>query len=125
MASLPVVATAVHERLQVAAIDFGTTYSGYAMSFRGEFLENPLKIFTNNWTTGSSSAVSLKTSSCILFDPDQNFNSFGFEAEDTYAKLAEDEEHYKWYYFKRFKMLLYENKVSLARLDANILLAFN
>ncbi|XP_060577012.1 heat shock 70 kDa protein 12B-like [Ruditapes philippinarum] len=109
-ASLPVVATALHERLQVAAIDFGTTYSGYAVSFRAEFLENPLKIFTNNWKTGSTSAVSLKTSSCILFDPDQNFHSFGFEAEDAYAKLAEDEKHFNWYYFKRFKMLLYENK---------------
>ncbi|XP_053399066.1 heat shock 70 kDa protein 12A-like isoform X2 [Mercenaria mercenaria] len=110
MASLPVVASAVHERLQVAAIDFGTTYSGYAVSFRAEFLENPLKIFTYNWTTGSTGAVSLKTSSCILFDPNQKFHSFGFEAEDKYAKLAADEEHFDWYYFKRFKMLLYENK---------------
>ena len=31
----------------VAAIDFGTTYSGYAYSFRYDFETNPLKIIVN------------------------------------------------------------------------------
>lgn len=110
MVTVPVVATALHGRLQVAAIDFGTTYSGYAFSFRSDFLEDPLKIITNNWKTGAN-AVSLKCPSCILFDPNRKFHSFGFEAEDTYVRLAEDEDHYKWFYFNRFKMILYENKV--------------
>ncbi|XP_060577016.1 heat shock 70 kDa protein 12A-like [Ruditapes philippinarum] len=110
MCSVPVIAEAVQDRLQVAAIDFGTTYSGYAFSFLGDFKEDPLKIITNNWLVSSSSAVSLKTPSCILFDPEGNFHSFGFEAEDKYADLAADENHFKWFYFKRFKMLLYEQK---------------
>lgn len=41
-------------RLLVAAIDFGTTYSGYAFSFRHDFERDPLKISTN--TSWSSSA---------------------------------------------------------------------
>ncbi|XP_053399071.1 heat shock 70 kDa protein 12A-like [Mercenaria mercenaria] len=110
MSAVPVIAEAVQDRLQVAAIDFGTTYSGYAFSFHGDFNEDPLKIITNNWLVGATKAVSLKTPSCILFDPDRNFHSFGFEAEDEYADLAADEKHYEWFYFKRFKMLLYEQK---------------
>ena len=45
----PINAYAVKERLQVAAIDFGTTYSGYAFSFRSHFLKDPLRVNTNNW----------------------------------------------------------------------------
>lgn len=111
MSAIPIIATAVQQRLQVAAIDFGTTYSGYAFSFRSDFKTDPLKIITNNWKVGATNAVSLKAPSCILFDPDQKFHSFGFEAEDKYAELTEDADHNEWFYFKRFKMLLYEQKV--------------
>jgi len=37
------------ERLLVAAIDFGTTYSGWACSFRHEFIANPAKIQAKQW----------------------------------------------------------------------------
>lgn len=33
-------------KLIVAAIDFGTTYSGYAYSFRDEYQKDPLKVFS-------------------------------------------------------------------------------
>ncbi|XP_052792382.1 heat shock 70 kDa protein 12B-like [Mya arenaria] len=107
---IPVLAAVVRERLQVAAIDFGTTYSGYAFSFRSDFLDDPLKVNTNQWQAGGGRATSLKTSSCILFNPRGEFDSFGFEAEDRYAELALEDDHKDWFYFKRFKMLLYENK---------------
>ena len=42
--AIPVIAAAVGPRLQVAAIDFGTTYSGYAFAFRHEFHERPPKV---------------------------------------------------------------------------------
>lgn len=113
--SIPIIAAAVKERLQVAAIDFGTTYSGYALSFRSDFLTDPLKIVTNQWHCGAGRLPSLKTSTCILFRPDQTFDSFGFEAEDKYAELAIDERHFDWFYFKRFKMLLYNNKVGSSK----------
>ncbi|KAL4230294.1 hypothetical protein ACF0H5_010678 [Mactra antiquata] len=112
MASVPIVASALKTRLLVAAIDFGTTFSGYAYSFLSDFKTDPLKIHTQNWTTGSHSAhgMSLKTSTCVLFNEKREFHSFGFEAEDVYTALAVEDQHHEWYYFKQFKMYLYQNK---------------
>lgn len=56
------------EKLMVAAIDFGTTFSGYAFAFRNDYIKDPLKINGNQWTMGSQAGVSLKTSTCVLFD---------------------------------------------------------
>eukprot|EP00105_Crassostrea_gigas_P004833 XP_011418178.1 PREDICTED: heat shock 70 kDa protein 12A [Crassostrea gigas] len=98
----------------VAAIDFGTTFSGYAFSFLHDYKKDPLKISANTWTAGVGNLVSLKTSTCVLFDSTQTFHSFGYEAEEKYSNLALDDEHHDWYYFKRFKMMLY-NKMGLTR----------
>ena len=98
--------------LIVAAIDFGTTFSGYAFSFRYEYQADPLRVHSSTWTSGSST-MSLKTSSTVLFRPDKRFESFGFDAEDRYSDLALDNEHKSWFYFRRFKMMLYNSKVSL------------
>ncbi|XP_052760622.1 heat shock 70 kDa protein 12B-like [Mya arenaria] len=95
--------------LLVAAFDFGTTYSGYAFSFQ----DDPNKIQTNqNWYAGggASRLVSLKTSTSVLLNPKGEFDKFGFEAEDKYAILAEDDEHNGWRLFRRFKMVLHRNK---------------
>ncbi|KAK3602785.1 hypothetical protein CHS0354_026334 [Potamilus streckersoni] len=94
----------------VAAIDFGTTYSGYAFSFHDEFLNDPLKISANVWNAGSRSLVSMKTPSCVLFEPSKKFHSFGYQAEDKYAELALDNKHQDWFFFWRFKMSLYKHK---------------
>lgn len=98
----------------VAAIDFGTTFSGYAFSTLYDYKKDPLKISANTWTAGVGNLVSLKTSTCVLFDSTQTFHSFGYEAEEKYSNLALDDEHHDWYYFKRFKMMLY-NKMGLTR----------
>ena len=111
MVSLPIINSAVKERMLVAAIDFGTTFSGYAFSLRHEFNADPLKANANQWSVGSRSSISLKTPTCVLFSPDKKFDSFGYEAEDKYTTLALDNKHHDWYYFRRFKMLLYENMV--------------
>lgn len=96
--------------LLVAAMDFGTTYSGYAFSFR----DKPMDIQTNpNWVAGSEKLISLKNPTCVLLKPNKEFHSFGFEAENKYGDLAEDDEHHGWYMFRRFKMLLHETDVSL------------
>ncbi|XP_045204409.2 heat shock 70 kDa protein 12A-like isoform X2 [Mercenaria mercenaria] len=47
----------------------------------------------------------------ILFSPDKRFHSFGYEAEDKYSDLAEEDMHSDWYFFRRFKMILHQNKV--------------
>ncbi|KAJ8297693.1 hypothetical protein KUTeg_024224, partial [Tegillarca granosa] len=97
----------------VAAIDFGTTYSGFAYSFIGE--TSVSKIKTKHWKANrNTSLLSLKTPSCLLLKKDKSFGSFGFEADEKYFDLAEEEEHHHWHYFKQFKMLLH-NKPDLRR----------
>ena len=91
----------------VAAIDFGTTFSGYAYSFA----DDKEKIYTNkNW--GQTQGFLLhKTPTCLLLKPDGEFVAFGFEAVSKYNDLTEEEAD-EYYYFDRFKMKLYDNKVS-------------
>ncbi|XP_060065858.1 heat shock 70 kDa protein 12A-like isoform X1 [Ylistrum balloti] len=105
------------EKLLVAAIDFGTTYSGYAFSFRHDFENDPLKISASTWNAGSRALVSLKAPTTVLLDKNEKFHSFGYEAEDHYSQLAEDNDHLDWYYFRRFKMMLYgkEGKGGLSK----------
>ncbi|KAJ8302132.1 hypothetical protein KUTeg_021119 [Tegillarca granosa] len=73
--------------LLVAAIDIGTTFSGFAFSFRHQYEDDPTQICANTWAAGSAALISLKTSTCALFKPDGTFHSFGYEAEDTYSEL--------------------------------------
>ncbi|KAL3878673.1 hypothetical protein ACJMK2_031004 [Sinanodonta woodiana] len=95
------------DKLLVAAIDFGTTYSGYAFVFKHEDFS---KINANIvWAGGS--LMSLKCPTCVLFDEKKQFHSFGYEAEDKYSDLANDNEHQKWYYFHRFKMSLHKKEI--------------
>ncbi|XP_052816567.1 heat shock 70 kDa protein 12B-like isoform X2 [Mya arenaria] len=92
--------------LLVAAFDFGTTYSGYAFSFRND----PTKIQTNQaWNAGSEALLSLKTPTCVLLNPQKEFVAFGFEAENKYLGLVEQGKHKPWMLFRRFKMLLHNN----------------
>lgn len=90
----------------VAAIDFGTTFSGYAYSFA----DDSERIYTNkNW--GQTQGFLLhKTPTCLLLSPSGEFNSFGFEAVSKYNDLSEEDAE-EYYYFDRFKMKLYDNKV--------------
>lgn len=97
--------------LLVAAIDFGTTFSGYAFSFLHEYKKDPMKISTMTWNPGDRGLTSLKTPTCVLFDPKRNFHSFGYKAEEKYSNLAFDDMHLDWYFFRRFKMTLYNNMV--------------
>ncbi|WAQ99241.1 HS12A-like protein [Mya arenaria] len=97
------------ESLLVLAIDFGTTYSGYAFSFRSD----PLRIQTNqSW---SQKLVSLKTPTVLLVDEDRKFQAFGYEAEEKYAELLEDCEADGWALLRRFKMSLYHTEAGIPR----------
>ncbi|XP_071146599.1 heat shock 70 kDa protein 12B-like [Mytilus edulis] len=99
------------DHLLVAAIDFGTTYSGYAFSTRSDFKKDPLKIHANQaWNAGGRQLLSLKTPTVLLLDKDKKFVSFGYEAENQYSDLMMDKEHEDFYYFHRFKMKLFKNK---------------
>jgi len=100
------------DKILVAAIDFGTTFSGYAFSFKSDYEADPMKISVNQqWTAGSRSLISLKAPTVVLLDKSKHFLAFGYDAEDKYSELALDDLHHGYYYFRRFKMLLHETKV--------------
>lgn len=91
----------------VAAIDFGTTYSGYAFSFKSA----PYTVHTNTWNAGTSGLMSLKAPTCILLNPAGKFDSFGYEAENKYNDLVTKDAYGDWRLFRRFKMMLHTDKV--------------
>ncbi|XP_022320831.2 heat shock 70 kDa protein 12A-like [Crassostrea virginica] len=97
----------IKDKLMVCAIDFGTTYSGYAYSMRSD----PMKIYCPHWTSGTSTLASYKTPTTVLLDRDEEFVAFGYDAEKMYSELVEEEDETveDYFYFRRFKMLLYEN----------------
>ncbi|XP_062608874.1 heat shock 70 kDa protein 12A-like [Saccostrea cucullata] len=94
--------------LIVGAMDFGTTYSGYAFSTKHNYLDDPATIHKRTWTATSGQLQSLKVPTCALFTPKKKFHSFGYEAEDEFVSLSENDEHKDWYFFRRFKMKLYK-----------------
>ena len=93
----------------VVAIDFGTTFSGYAFSFKKS--PEDIKI-NNNWGSGVGFGA-FKAPTCVLVNPQGNFQAFGFEAEDQYRKMVEDAntDISQWGFYKHFKMILYHKKV--------------
>ena len=106
------------------ALDFGTTYSGYAYSTRNDFQKDPSKLFANeSWPAGTA-GFSKKTPTALLLDPDKNFHSFGYEAEQEYANLAIEGEHKQWYFFRRFKMKLHGEKVICRLTDISKVILF-
>ncbi|KAK3602881.1 hypothetical protein CHS0354_018741, partial [Potamilus streckersoni] len=97
------------KKLPVAAIDFGTTYSSWACSFKSEYEREPTKILVKEWNSGIG--ISPKAPTTALIQPDgETLHAFGYDAEDKYAELTENDEHRDWYYFRRFKMLLFKDK---------------
>ncbi|XP_052765246.1 heat shock 70 kDa protein 12A-like [Mya arenaria] len=96
--------------LLFAGIDFGTTYSGWAYSFKHEFDIDPTKVATKSWY--GDQLVSLKAPTCVLIEPDgDTFSAFGYDAESKYNSLVEAGEHDKWFFFRRFKMKLYNTDI--------------
>ncbi|KAL4221970.1 hypothetical protein ACF0H5_018018 [Mactra antiquata] len=90
----------------IAAIDFGTSFSGYAFSY----CDNPDKIYTKKWMGEGMTDYTDKAPTTVLLYPDGKFHSFGYEAEDEYALLVDGEVFHDWYFFRNFKMKLYSNK---------------
>ncbi|XP_022325854.2 heat shock 70 kDa protein 12A-like [Crassostrea virginica] len=103
-------------KVVIAAIDFGTTYSGYAYAFRDNLnkrntSDETTMVLSNHWQSGSDARlVSNKTPTCLLLTPAGKFDSFGFPAEIKYNNLVNDDEHRGWRFFKRFKMVLLHEK---------------
>ncbi|XP_045203378.2 heat shock 70 kDa protein 12A-like [Mercenaria mercenaria] len=92
--------------LLVAAIDFGTTFSGFAFSFKHDFDRDPLKVSAKQWNGGQM--VSMKTPTCAMIKSDgKTLEAFGYEAENKYEEYALTKSLEEYYYFRRFKMMLH------------------
>ncbi|XP_071138777.1 heat shock 70 kDa protein 12B-like [Mytilus edulis] len=99
-----------------AAIDIGTSASGYAYSTKTAFSSNPLNIISEQcWNKFGlcKDETERKTASCILFDKEQNFVSFGYDAQHRFAQLQSKNEDANYAFFQHFKMCLYEQQVSV------------
>jgi hypothetical protein len=93
-------------KLLVAVIDFGSSGAGYVFSFLYQFKNNPTDVHTSIWNKNNS-AVTTKLPCVLLFGENKKLDCFGFDAEDKYEDLFNNDKHNKWYYFKGFKMQLY------------------
>ena len=110
--------------LMVVAIDFGTTFSGYALSTLADFEKDPLKIYSDRECfSGQRHLLSLKTPTTLLLTKAGEFVSFGHEAEMKYFNnIALENE--KEDFFERFKMKLHQhNEVKYKKLDEKSILA--
>lgn len=68
----------------------------------------------NYFSRNSGENISQKAPSVVLVQPDGfTLEAFGYEAEDRYAELVEEEKHEPFYFFQHFKMFLYENEVKV------------
>jgi hypothetical protein len=90
-------------KLLVAAIDFVSSGAGNTFYFAYQFKTNPIDVHTSMWSSGTTSKIPC----VLLFDESKKFDCLGFDAEDKYEDLFNNDEHDKWYYFKGFKMQLY------------------
>lgn len=93
----------------VVAIDFGTTYSGYAYGRKGDLNHIHLNKEWNN----KLGLPSLKTATSVLTGPDGKLEAFGFDAEYKYSQLLAKNDAKGLDLFKNFKMLLHNEKVCI------------
>ena len=94
------------------AIDFGTSNSGYAYEYTTGEEGKRVDVHVNEWQVSEDDTKSTwKTPTIVLLTPHKEFDSFGYEAEINYADLCSKGLNKDWYYFRRFKLLLYDTKV--------------
>ncbi|XP_052269397.1 heat shock 70 kDa protein 12A-like [Dreissena polymorpha] len=82
----------------VAAIDFGTTNTGYAYYFRPAQYR-PI--------AANDIEVKKQVPTTVLLSPTKDFVAFGEAAEDQYRNLTVEKKHNEYYYFRHFKMNLH------------------
>ncbi|XP_053398514.1 heat shock 70 kDa protein 12A-like [Mercenaria mercenaria] len=87
----------------VAAIDIGTSFSGYAYAFEND-REN---IFTSSQTFGQHND---RVPTVVLLDSSVKVDSFGHEAEQKYSELLRNKKDGEFRLFSRFKMECYSER---------------
>ncbi|CAF1325329.1 unnamed protein product [Adineta steineri] len=92
-----------NQHFVVVAIDFGTTYSGYAFAFTRD-IDSILMM--RKVDGNDPGVINQKTPTTILLTPNLEFHSFGFFARDYFHDLDPDEAK-RWLFFEKFKMHLH------------------
>lgn len=95
----------------VVALDIGSTYSAYAYAHKNDinFEKDQINISCNQaWSTGKSNCITMKTPTSVLLDDNGELDSFGYDAEDNYARRVKNKTT-NFYFFRRFKMALYKD----------------
>jgi hypothetical protein len=92
--------------LLIAAIRFGTKFSGYVFSTGNDESKCPAKAYLKQWTCPYSLMKSdvTSTSTCVLFSEGQQFQNFGLTAEVQYLYGTSDFKD--WYFFRNFETYL-------------------
>ncbi|XP_036431053.1 heat shock 70 kDa protein 12A-like [Colossoma macropomum] len=91
----------MEDSLVYIAIDFGTAFTGYCF----KFIESK-QIRQPKW--GEEYGLNTpKTPTCILFDEDENFLKFGYDAVMAYTRQIRKNEAKKLLLFDNFKMELF------------------
>lgn len=108
MASKDVVLYSKTSYVVVVAIDFGTTYSGYAFSFLKENGKD--SVYMNREWLNEQGTRTSKTPTCLLLKPDLSFESFGYQAIEKYADLQDKSNEQQYYFFQHFKMALHSDE---------------
>ncbi|XP_076107597.1 uncharacterized protein LOC143075902 [Mytilus galloprovincialis] len=102
----------------VAAIDIGTSYSGYAYSTVKAYQTDHLDITCNqSCSSGGKQLISSKTPSCILMTRDKELVSFGYDAEKDYEHIIVEGNADNYYFFDKFKMALHKSKVAPEQIE--------
>lgn len=73
--------------IMVAALDLGTTCSGYALSFKSQFETKPLEIRCNP-IRSNGHVLSFKTPTCVLLDENKEFKAIGYDAENEMFNMC-------------------------------------
>lgn len=92
------------------AIDFGTSYSRFALSFVEDHGARS-GIFTRKGWVNKVGNFTKKTPTCLLLKPDLSFDSFGYEAVEKYEHLQEESTEHAYYFLKHFMMNLHNDQV--------------
>ncbi|XP_030581875.1 heat shock 70 kDa protein 12A-like [Archocentrus centrarchus] len=92
----------------IIAIDFGSAYSGYAFSITPRGAEPDPHLSQWGKELGLESP---KTPTCILFNQDEEFLKFGYEAKTAYVNMPGQEAR-THFFFEYFKMALYGTKLN-------------
>lgn len=100
------------------AIDFGTTFSGYAYCFTAHTSEGDIYKNTDWSTLVGQKSTYVKTPTYLLYEG-KELDSWGYKAKKRLVDLRQQGAATNYHFFEKFKTLLYEYKAKGLPTDEN------